>query len=82
MYPMLYLMGILLYNYNNFLVFLSAILLLVSMIGAIVLTIDTDIKKISRKKQNLYIESNFVLKPINLYKDFKNVVFSSPKKKN
>lgn len=69
------------YNYNNFLVFLSAILLLVSMIGTIVLTIDTDIKKISRKKQNLYLESNFALKPINLYKDLHHFVFSSPKNK-
>lgn len=78
----LFLIGVVLYNYNNFLVFLSAILLLVSMIGTIVLTIDTDIKKISRKKQNLYIESNFFFKPINLYKDFQKIVFSSPKNKN
>ena len=52
------------------------------MIGTIVLTIDTDIKKISRKKQNLYLESNFVLKSINLYNFYPHIVFLSDKYNN
>lgn len=63
----LFLIGVVLYKYNSILVFLAAILLLVAMIGTITLTIDTDIKKIRRKKQYLYFESNLVLRAIYIY---------------
>lgn len=65
----LLLIGVVLYEYNSSLVLIAAVLLLVAMIGTIALTVDTDIKKISRKKQDLFLESNLVLKPICLYKD-------------
>ena len=63
----LQLMGIILYNYYNYIVIVASFLLLTSMICTIVVTLGSEYRIEPRKNQNLYSFVRLNLKPIRLW---------------
>jgi hypothetical protein len=60
-------MGIILYNYYNYIVIVASFLLLTSMICTIVVTLGSEYRIEPRKNQNLYSFVRLNLKPIRLW---------------